>query len=160
MNFVDILGHSRSESNVLKELLPNDSSYRNTIFNWFEKSWLKESLDIFREWNADIVLTADHGNVQINKQVILKADQNVSSGIRYKYGRNLNVNNDSNIFKIKNPEEYSLPKFEINIEYAIAKNDSFFVYKNDYHKYVNIYKKTFQHGGISMDELIIPVVLE
>ena len=158
VNFVDILGHSRSESNILKELLPNDSSYRNAIFNWFEKSWLKESLDIFREWNADIVLTADHGNIQINKQVILKADQNVSSGIRYKYGRNLNVNNDNNIFKIRNPEEYSLPKFEINTEYAIAKNDSFFVYKNDYHKYVNIYKKTFQHGGISMDELIIPVV--
>ena len=156
VNFVDILGHSRSESNVLKELIPNESSYRNAIYNWFEKSWLNDAINVFNDWDAEIVITADHGNIQINKPVALKADQTVSSGIRYKYGRNLNVS-DNNILKINNPEDYKLPKFEINTEYVIAKNDAFFVFKNDYHKYINIYKDTFQHGGISMNEMIIPV---
>ena len=156
VNFVDLLGHSRSESNILKELIPNESAYRHAIQNWFEKSWLNDSLNVFKEWNADIVITADHGNTQVNKPVKIKADQTASLGLRYKYGRNL-TSNENAVFKIKNPIEYKLPMFEINTEYVIAKNDNFFVYNNDYHKYVNIFKNTFQHGGISMDEMIIPV---
>ena len=144
------------ESKILKELIPNESAYRHAIQNWFEKSWLNDSLNVFNDWNADIVITADHGNTQVNKPVKIKADQTASLGLRYKYGRNLTSNEDA-VFKIKNPVEYKLPMFEINTEYAIAKNDSFFVYNNDYHKYVNIFKNTFQHGGISMDEMIIPV---
>ena len=156
VNFVDLLGHSRSESNILKELIPNESAYRHAIQNWFEKSWLNDSLNVFKEWNADIVITADHGNTQVNKPVKIKADQTASLGLRYKYGRNLTSNEDA-VFKIKNPIEYKLPMFEINTEYVIAKNDNFFVYNNDYHKYVNIFKNTFQHGGISLDEMVIPV---
>ena len=82
VNFVDLLGHSRSESNILKELIPNESAYRHAIQNWFEKSWLNDSLNVFNDWNADIVITADHGNTQVTKPIKIKADQTASLGLR------------------------------------------------------------------------------
>ena len=156
VNFVDILGHSRSESNILKELIPNESAYRKSIVNWFEKSWLRDAMNIFKDWDADIVITSDHGNTQVKKPVVIRADHLASLGLRYKHGRNLNVN-EQNVLKIKNPIDYKLPSFDVNTEYVISKNNNFFVYKNDYHKYVNMFKNTFQHGGITMDEMIVPV---
>ncbi len=156
VNFVDILGHSRSESNVLKELIPNESAYRKSIVNWFEKSWLKNAMNIFNEWDADIVITADHGNTQVKKPIIVKADHSASLGLRYKYGRNLNIKNQD-VLKIENSIDYKLPSFDMNTQYVISKNNNFFVYKNDYHKYVNMFKNTFQHGGITMEEMIVPV---
>ncbi len=158
VNFVDILGHSRSESKVLSELIPNEGAYRKSIYNWFENSWLYEALAIFKNWdNVDIVITSDHGNTNINQPQLVKGDQATSMGIRYKYGRNLRVDN-KHVFKINKPLEYNLPMFDINTEYIIAKDSSYFVYSNDYHKYVNMYKNTFQHGGISMDEMIVPLI--
>ena len=158
VNFVDILGHSRSESKILSELIPNEIAYRKSIYNWFENSWLYDALCAFRNWdNLDIVITSDHGNTNIDKPQLVKGDQTTSLGIRYKYGRNLRVNN-KHVLKISNPLEYNLPMFDINTEYIIAKDSSYFVYNNDYHKYVNMYKNTFQHGGISMDEMIVPLI--
>ena len=158
VNFVDILGHSRSESKVLSELIPNEAAYRTAILNWFNNSWLLEALSIMKDWNdVDIVITSDHGNTQINTPVTVKGDQSTSMGIRYKYGRNLRVDN-KHVFKISNPKNYNLPMFDINTEYIIAKDSGYFVYRNDYHKYVNMYKNTFQHGGISMDEMIVPLI--
>ena len=92
VNFVDILGHSRSESNILKELIPNESAYRSAVFNWFNNSWLKDCLFEFSDWDADIIITSDHGNTIVSKPSRVKADNTVSLGVRYKYGRNLNVN--------------------------------------------------------------------
>ena len=158
VNFVDILGHSHSESKVLSELIPNEAAYRKSIFNWFENSWLYQAISTFKNWdNTDIVITSDHGNTMINKPQLVKGDQTTSMGIRYKYGRNLRVDN-KHVLKIKNPLDYNLPMFDVNTEYIIAKDNSYFVYSNDYHKYVNIYKNTFQHGGISMDEMIVPLI--
>ena len=158
VNFVDILGHSRSESKVLSELIPNEGAYRKSIYNWFENSWLYEALAIFKNWdNVDIVITSDHGNTNINKPQLVKGDQATSMGIRYKYGRNLRVDN-KHVLKINKPLDYNLPMFDINTEYIIAKDYTYFVYNNDYHKFVNMYKNTFQHGGISMDEMIVPLV--
>ena len=158
VNFVDILGHSRSESKVLSELIPNDSAYRQAIYNWFNNSWLIDAINTIKSWDkANIVITSDHGNTNINKPLMVKGDQTTSQGIRYKYGRNLRVDTKY-AMKITNPEEYNLPMFDINTEYIIAKGNNYFVYSNEYHKYVNIYKDTFQHGGISMDEMIVPLV--
>ena len=158
VNFVDMLGHSRSESEVLSELIPNEAAYRNAILNWFSNSWLLEALLIIKEWdNTDIIITSDHGNVNVNRSIAVKGDQSTSMGVRYKYGRNLGVNTKY-AFKITNPEDYNLPMFDVNTEYIVAKDHGYFVYRNDYHKYVNMYKDTFQHGGISMDEMFVPLV--
>ena len=158
VNFVDILGHSRSESKVLSELIPNENAYRKSIFNWFENSWLLDSISIFKNWeNTEIVITSDHGNTSINKPQLIKGDQSTSQGVRYKYGRNLRFEG-KNTFKIDRPLDYNLPMFDINTEYIIATDNTFFVYNNDYHKFVSMYKNTFQHGGISMDEMIVPLI--
>jgi len=158
VNFIDILGHSRSESKVLSELIPNETAYRKAIFNWFSNSWLLEALSIIKNWgDVDIIITSDHGNTMINKPITVKGDQFTSMGTRYKYGRNLRTDT-KNTLKISKPEEYNLPMFDINTEYIVAKDSGYFVYRNDYHKYVNMYKNTFQHGGISMDEMIVPLI--
>ena len=157
VNFVDILGHSRSESNVLKELIPNESAYRLSVYNWFKNSWLKDCIYKFQDWDADIVITSDHGNRMVSKPTLVKADHTASQGIRYKYGRNLNINHKE-VFKIENPHDYFLPMFDVNTQYIIARDSKFFVYSNQYNKYSNIIKNSFQHGGISMEEMIVPLV--
>ena len=157
VNFVDILGHSRSESQILEELIPNEAAYRQSIYNWFNNSWLNDCLSEFYNWGRDVIITSDHGNILVNKPVAVKADNTVSTGTRYKYGRNLNIKS-KNVLKISNPESYMLPKFDVNTEYLIAEDRSFFVYHNQYHKYINMYKNSFQHGGVSLDEIIVPLV--
>jgi len=157
VNFVDILGHSRSESDILQELIPNESAYRKAIYNWFENSWLNDCFKEFSNWNSEIILTSDHGNVKVNKPATVKADNMASNGVRYKYGRNLNVD-DKKAFKIKKPKDYMLPSLDINTEYIVAKDSNYFIYSNQYHKFVNLYKNSFQHGGISMEEIIVPLI--
>ena len=158
VNFVDILGHSRSESNVLKELIPNESAYRLSVYNWFKNSWLKDSLYKFSAWDAEIIITSDHGNTMVSKPSKVKADSTASLGVRYKYGRNLNVSDDKDVLKIDNPNDYFLPKFDVTTQYIIAKNNKFFVYSNQFNKYSNILKDSFQHGGISLEEMIVPLI--
>ncbi len=157
VNFVDILGHSRSESEILKELIPNESAYRLAVYNWFKNSWLKDCLLEFSNWDADIIITSDHGNTIVSKPSKVKADSTVSQGVRYKYGRNLNIN-QKDIFKIENPEKYLLPSFDVNTQYIIAKENKFFVYHNQFNKYANLLKNSFQHGGISLDEMFVPLI--
>ena len=157
VNFVDILGHSRSESEILNELIPNESAYRQSVHNWFKNSWLKDCLIEFSNWGADIVITSDHGNTMVSKPSKVKADSTVSQGVRYKYGRNLNVD-QKDIFKINNPKEYMLPSFDVNTQYIFAKENKFFVYHNQYNKYANLLKNSFQHGGISLEEMFVPLI--
>tara|TARA_B110001454_G_scaffold218832_1_gene248157 strand:+ start:2893 stop:4440 length:1548 start_codon:yes stop_codon:yes gene_type:complete len=157
VNFVDILGHSRSESQILKELIPNESAYRLAVHNWFNNSWLKDCLIELSNWDADIIITSDHGNTMVSKAVKVKADSSASSGIRYKYGRNLNFS-DKDVLKIKNPEDYGLPSFDVNTEYIISSDNKYFVYSNQFHKYSNLLKNSFQHGGISLDEVLVPLI--
>ena len=157
INFVDILGHSRSESQILKELIPNESAYRLAVHNWFKNSWLKDCLIELANWDADILITSDHGNTIVSKPVKVKADSTASLGIRYKYGRNLNFS-DKDVLKIKNPDDYGLPSFDVNTEYIISSDNKYFVYENQFHKYSNILKNSFQHGGISLDEVLVPLI--
>ena len=156
VNFIDILAHSRSVSAVLKEVLTDEASYRDIISSWITNSWFREVLNEIRTWNRKIVLTSDHGSTMVKKPIQLKAYKDVSSGVRYKSGKNLKVK-DKYALRIENPEDYKLPRFELNENYLIAFDNNYFVFPNNYNQFVKRFDNTFQHGGISMNELIVPV---
>ena len=156
VNFVDILGHLRAESNLIKEIMPDEDSYRKIVSNWFEGSWLFQILKEIRSWGHKIVITSDHGSLRVNRPMKTKADKTTSTGIRYKHGRNLNINPKHGL-KINNPSEYFLPSSTKSTCYIIAKDDVFFLYSNNYNKFMKKFKHSFQHGGVSLDEIIVPV---
>ena len=156
VNFVDILGHLRSESNLIKEIIPDEDGYRKIVSNWFENSWLFQILKEIKSWGHKIVITSDHGSLRVNRPIKIKGDRSTSTGIRYKHGRNLNVNSKYGL-KIDNPSEYFLPSSTNSTSYLIAKEDLFFLYVNNYNKFVKKLKHSFQHGGVSIDEIIVPV---
>jgi len=158
INFIDLLAHKRSESDILKEMVPDESGYRQAVQNWFENSWFFESLRQLAETDYKVIITSDHGSVRVQKSVMVAADKGASTGVRYKYGRNLNCN-DKNVLVIKDPNKYKLPEIGPQASYLIAQGDGYFVYPNQVHQYDALYKDSFQHGGISMEEMLIPVAI-
>jgi len=158
VNFVDMLAHGRSDSQILKEIAPDESAYRSLTQSWFMHSSLFAMLKtLSRQKNISIVLTTDHGSIRSLRNTKVMADREASPNLRYKFGRNLKVDERYAIF-VKNPVDYRLPRRSVTINYIIAKEDYYFVYPTDFHKYVNQYRDSFQHGGISMEEMILPVV--
>ena len=158
VNFVDMLAHKRSESEVLKEMVPDESGYRLAINTWFENSWLFMVLKKLSTSGFHVVLTSDHGSIKVHQGVVVGADRGTSTGIRYKYGRNLNCN-DRNALVLKKPSEFRLPELVPQTTYLIAKNDTYFLYPTQFRKYQNLYRGSFQHGGISMEEMLVPVAI-
>ena len=158
VNFVDILMHKSSQMDVLKEMVPNESGYRKAIKSWLEQSWLIKALKFCSQNDITVIMTSDHGSIRVQNSVMVSADKSASSGVRFKFGRNLNANK-KNALIIKNPKKYRLPEIGPQPSYVIAKNDNYFVYPNDAHRYQNKIKDSFQHGGISMEEIIIPVAI-
>ena len=156
INFIDLLAHKRSESDILKEMVPDETGYRQAVRNWFENSWFFESLIKLAESDFTVIITSDHGSVRVNRSVMVAADKDVSSGVRYKYGRNIN-SKDKNALVIKDPSLYRLPNIGPQSSYIIAKGDAFFLYPNQQHQYQSVLKDSFQHGGISMEEMLVPV---
>ena len=156
VNFVDILGHSRSESKILQEMVPDESAYRKAICAWLGNAWLMDVLNQISSWGYTVFITSDHGSIQVNKPVQIKGDKETSTGIRYKYGRNLNLPEKAGI-RISDPGSYLLPDHGMNTDYIIAKGKHFFVYPNDYHRFAKRYKHSFQHGGLSLEEMLIPI---
>ncbi|UCD39225.1 MAG: PglZ domain-containing protein [Fidelibacterota bacterium] len=157
VNFVDLLAHHRAESDVIKEILPDESGYRATICSWLEKSWMRELLDIIAQWeDTIIVLTSDHGSIQVDRPIRILADRQTSSGVRYKYGRNLSSPEKGGL-TIKHPADYHLPADDVTTNYVIARDRNFFVYPTDYHRFVKRFEGSFQHGGISLEEMVLPV---
>ena len=156
VNFVDQLAHRRSESDILKEMVPNESGYRLAVKIWYENSWLRETLSKLAESGYKVVITSDHGSVMVNRGAIVAADKNSSSGIRYKYGRNINVSNKSAI-DARDLHSYRLPKIGHQTNYLFAKEDFFFLYPNEQNKYKERLNNSFQHGGVSMEEMLIPI---
>ena len=158
VNFIDMLAHSRSDSEILKEIAPDEAAYRSLTKSWFLHSSL---LGMFRtlatQKNVKIILTTDHGSVRSLRGAKVLGDREASTSLRYKYGRNLKCDNRQAIF-IKNPSDFKLPKRGVTTNYIIAKEDYYFVYPTDYHKYLNQYRDSFQHGGISMEEMILPLI--
>ena len=158
VNFLDMIAHGRSDSDLLKEIAPDESAYRSLTNSWFIHSSLFSTFkSIAKMDNVRIVITTDHGSIRSLRGAKVLGDREASTNLRFKYGRNLKVDDKHALF-IKNSEEYKLPKRGVTINYIIAKEDYYFVYPTDYHKYLTYYKDTFQHGGISMEEMILPVI--
>ena len=156
-NFVDLLSHVRTEMEVIKELAEDEAAYRSLMLTWFEHSPL---YDIFRKLadkKVNVVITTDHGSVRVKKPSKIIGDRNTTTNLRYKNGKNLNYANKE-VFAILRPEDGGLPKQHVSSSYVFAIEDYFFVYPNNYNYFVNFYKNTFQHGGVSMEEVIIPVI--
>ncbi len=158
VNFVDMLAHTRSDSPILKEIAPDESAYRSLTRSWFLHSSLFEMFKALATIpNLKIVVSTDHGSIRSLRGAKVLGDRETSTSLRYKYGRNVKAE-EKQAMLIKRPEEYKLPERGAAANYIIAKEDYYFVYPTDYHKYLNYYRDTFQHGGISMEEMILPVV--
>lgn len=156
VNFIDILAHSRSESGVLKEVLTDEASYRDIICSWISNSWFREVINEIGAWDRNIVVTSDHGSTMVKKPIQLKAYKDVSSGVRYKFGKNLKVNKKYAL-RITDLPKYRLPSIEKHDNCLIALDKNYFVFPNNYSQYTRKFDNTFQHGGMSMNELIVPV---
>ena len=158
VNFLDMIAHGRSDSDILKEIAPDESAYRSLTNSWFTHSSLLSTFkSISSLKKSKIVITTDHGSIRALRGAKVLGDREASSNLRFKYGRNLKVD-DKHAVYIKNAADYKLPKRGVTINYIIAKEDYYFVYPTEYHKYLTHYKDTFQHGGISLDEILLPVV--
>jgi DNA-binding response OmpR family regulator len=157
INFLDVLAHSRSDSTVIKEIAPNESAYRSLSGSWFTHSPFFEVLKLLTRLPVTVIITSDHGSIRSLHGTQVIGDKETSTSLRYKYGKNIKSNPKHAIF-VKKPSDYKLPMRGVNTSYIIAKEDYYFVYPTNYHYYLNYYKDSFQHGGISMDEMILPVI--
>ena len=156
-NFVDMLSHAKTDMQMIRELANDDAAYRSLTLSWFEHSPLLDLLKKISQKRVKVIITTDHGTIRVKHASKVIGDRSTNSNLRYKQGRNLNYN-AKDVFLIKNPHEAQLPKINISSNYIFAKEDTYFVYQNNYNQFVNYYNETFQHGGISMEEMIIPVV--
>jgi len=158
VNFVDLLAHKSAQMDILKELVPDESGYRMAVRSWLEQSWLFDVLKYLGSMGWSVIMTSDHGSIRVQNSVMVAADRGASSGLRYKFGRNLNTN-QKNALIIKDPNQYKLPFYGHQPSYLIAKHDNYFVYPNEASKYKTKFNNTFQHGGISMEEIIVPLAI-
>jgi CheY-like chemotaxis protein len=156
-NFVDMLSHARTEMEVIRELADNETAYRSLTTSWFEHSALHEIVKKIAESGRKLIITTDHGTVRVSNPVKIVGERNTNTNLRYKTGRNLSYK-EKEVFVVKNPEEAFLPKSSISSEFVFTMTDDYFVYPNNFNHFVNYYNNTFQHGGISLEELMIPFV--
>tara|TARA_R110000868_G_scaffold306734_4_gene568168 strand:+ start:37281 stop:38825 length:1545 start_codon:yes stop_codon:yes gene_type:complete len=156
-NFVDTLVHSRSDSDVIKELAPDVSAFRSITEAWFQHSSLLQMFKELADEDVTVVVTTDHGSVRSLRDTKVYGDKDTATSLRYKYGKNLNAENANAVIQIKDAEKFKLPDLGKASDYLIAREDFYFIYPTNYHKYQNRYKDTFQHGGASMEEMILPV---
>lgn len=158
VNVVDMIAHSRSDYPILKEIAPNESAYRSLTRSWFLHSSLYGMLKLLATVkNAKIIITTDHGSVRCLRGAKALGDKDTSTCLRFKFGRNVKADRRNAVI-IEKPEEYNLPRHSVTTNYIIAKEDYYFVYPTDYNHYLNYYRDSFQHGGISMEEMILPVL--
>jgi CheY-like chemotaxis protein len=157
-NFVDMLSHARTEMDVLKELASDEQSYRALTKSWFEHSSLHQALKRIAEKNVKLILTTDHGSIRVKTPCKVVGDKQTTTNIRYKHGRNLNYE-ARDVLAFRDPKEAGLPVPNVNSSFIFAREDGFLCYPNNYNYYVNYYRDTFQHGGISLEEMIIPFIV-
>lgn len=154
-NFVDMLSHARTDMAMIKELANDEAAYRSLTASWFEHSPLLDTLKWLSQKNVKIVITTDHGTIRVKRPSRVVGNRSTTSNLRYKKGKNLNYN-EKEVFEIKNPQEAGLNKPYLNSTFIFAKEDFYFVYPNNYNHFVNYFHETFQHGGISLEEMIVP----
>lgn len=156
-NFVDMLSHARTDMAMIRELAPDESAYRSITHSWFMHSPLLDIIKKISEKNVRVIITTDHGTIRVKRPFKIVGDRTVNSNLRYKQGKNLGFEGDK-LMHVAKPERLFLPKPNVSTSYAFAIEDQFFAYPNNYNYYVNFYKDTFQHGGVSMEEMIIPLI--
>ncbi|MDX1653372.1 MAG: PglZ domain-containing protein [Brumimicrobium sp.] len=156
-NFVDMLSHAKTDMKVIRELADDEAAYRSLTESWFEHSPLQDIFKKISQSGGKVILTTDHGTVRVNEPVKIVGPKSLNTNLRYKAGRNLDFN-PKKVFEIKNPQDAFLPKGNLSSQYVFCRNNDFFVYPNNYNHYVNHFKDTFQHGGISLEEILIPYV--
>ena len=156
-NFVDMLSHARTEMEIIRELADDEKAYRSLTLSWFNHSPLIEILKYLAEKDVTVVITTDHGSIRVDSPVKILGDRNTNTNLRYKTGRALKYE-QGEVFEVRNPADAFLPKNSVNASYVFSKSNDFFAYPNNFNYYVNYYKNTFQHGGVSMEEMLIPFV--
>ncbi|GAB4281946.1 MAG: PglZ domain-containing protein [Marinilabiliales bacterium] len=156
-NFVDVLSHARTEIKMIRELANDESAYRSLTLSWFQHSPMHNLMQIFADNGVKIILTTDHGTTFVQNPVKVVGDRKTTTNLRYKQGKNLNYN-PKEVFAVTNPESIYLPKSHVSSSYIFALNQDFFVYPNNYNHFVKYYKNTFQHGGVSLEEMLVPVI--
>ncbi len=156
-NFVDMLSHARTDMQVIRELADDEKAYRSITLSWFEHSPLLETLKKIAQKPCKVVITTDHGTIRVKEASKLVGDRNTNTNLRYKQGKNLSYEK-KDVLEIKNPSDVFLPRINVSQTFVFAKGEKFFAYPNNYNHYVNHYRNTFQHGGISQEEMIIPVI--
>ena len=157
VNFVDMLSHARTEMDMIRELAGDESAYRSITLSWFEHSTLFELLKFLASKKIKVVITTDHGTIRVNNPVKVTGDRNTSTNLRYKHGKSLSYN-AKKVLEVTNPQSIHLPKLNVSSSYIFAYGDDFLAYPNNFNHYVSYYKDTFQHGGISLEEMLIPLI--
>jgi len=156
-NFVDMLSHARTDMQMIRELAPDEAAYRSITKSWFMHSPLLDLIKRVADVKGRLIITTDHGTIRVKRPFKIIGDKNVNTNLRYKQGKNLSFEGDD-VFEARKPEKLFLPKPNISTSYVFAVEDYFFAYPNNYNYYVSYFKDTFQHGGISMEEMIIPYI--
>jgi len=156
-NFIDMLSHARTDSDMIKELAINESAYRSLSLSWFEHSSLFELIKKLSTKDVKLIITTDHGSIKVHNPIKVVGDRDTSTNLRYKQGKNLNYNKKQ-VFEIIDPIKAKLPVVNVSTSYIFAMGDDFMAYPNNYNYYCSYYKNTFQHGGISLEEMLVPLV--
>ena len=157
LDFIDMLSHARTESKTIRELANDEAAYRAITRTWLEHS---STIDLFRtiaEMGYKVILTTDHGTIRVDNPVRIIGDRNVNTNLRYKLGKNLNWQSKS-VFEINRPSDFGLPSVNLSTSYVFTTGRDFFAYPNNYNHYATYYSDTFQHGGISLEEMLIPLI--
>jgi DNA-binding response OmpR family regulator len=157
-NFIDILSHAKTDNQIVDEFIRDDKTFRSITKTWFENAPLLKIIETAAKNKMKLVITTDHGTIYVKRNIPIIGDRESSTNIRYKTGKNLNYNS-KNLFSINTPEKYLLPRSNVSSKYVFAKEDYFFTYPKNQNHFVNYYKDTYQHGGISLEEMFIPITI-
>jgi DNA-binding response OmpR family regulator len=156
-NFVDMLSHARTEMEIIRELADDEAAYRSLMMSWFEHSSLFDIIKYLSSKDVNLIITTDHGSVKVSDPVRIVGDKHVNTNLRYKFGKSL-AYDSKEVFEVRDPEKYFLPRLNVSTSYVFARNGDFFAYPNNYNYYAKYYRDTFQHGGISLEEVLIPFI--